>query len=188
MRPPSNLYLYLFPKKTSSLGFHVCPFPVITGGLSPPKLAPLSLEVGSFLGISMTCWDGNDNGKRRRGQRWPETNDGEMVWIELEKKGTYNVVRLKLALIGVYYGRISLVCCHCFLGFWTVNLVCKLTLYYVFSHTATLSESVVQTHIYLYTRNQFPKTWTIKNISWFQSRKSTSRIRNFFVAQYQNLW
>ena len=74
--------------------------PVHHWRLSPPKLAPLSLEVESFFGISMTCWDdnGNDGGKT-----WPKTKDGDGLKerVELEKKGTYNMVKMKLALIEV---------------------------------------------------------------------------------------
>lgn len=73
-----------------------------TGGLSPPKLAPLSLEVESFLGISMTCreGDGNDGG-----ENVDPKQKMEMVWkkeLSFQKKGTYSTVKLKLALIGEY--------------------------------------------------------------------------------------
>lgn len=58
--------------------------------------------------------------------------DGLKERVELEKKGNiYNMVKMKLALIGVcgmdVVGVFSL-----FLRFCTANLVCKFALYYVF--------------------------------------------------------
>lgn len=111
--PPSNLYLHLFPappKKHPHCGFHVCLFPV-------HHWRVIASKTGTFVAGSWVLLGHLDDllrgrRKRRRGKRWPETKM-EMV----EKNGKYNMVKLKLALIGVYYRRILLVCCHCCLDF-----------------------------------------------------------------------
>lgn len=50
-------YLYLSPLTKTHPHWASMSLPSLytTGGFRPPKLAPLSLEVESFLGISMTC-------------------------------------------------------------------------------------------------------------------------------------
>ena len=92
----------------TGLSMSVCP--VTTGGFdssfpfwaSPPKLAPLSVEVESFFGISMTFvwrWDGGKkrgkpnvtpNKKEIEGKLWWKGCD-EQVWLE---KMWWNLLRL----------------------------------------------------------------------------------------------